>query len=98
MYSKCRRVDAARRVFDSMLVRNIVSWNAMILGYCIYGCPDDGISLFHEMTRIMHCHDDYGGGRKERKRSKAVEQLVIPDEITFIGVLCACARGGLLLD
>ncbi|KAF9617461.1 hypothetical protein IFM89_036422 [Coptis chinensis] len=98
MYSKCRRVDAARRVFDSMLVRNIVSWNAVILGYCIHGCPDDGISLFHEMTEIMHCDDDYGGGRKERKRSKAAEQLVIPDEITFIGVLCACARGGLLSD
>ncbi|KAF9589943.1 hypothetical protein IFM89_029559 [Coptis chinensis] len=96
MYSKCRRVDAARRVFDGMLVRNIVSWNAMILGYCIHGCPDDGISLFHEMTGIMHCDDDYGGGRKERKRSKATEQLVIPYEITFIGVLCAC--GGLLSD
>ncbi|KAF9617895.1 hypothetical protein IFM89_039114 [Coptis chinensis] len=72
MYSKCRRVDAARRVFNSMLVRNIVSWNAMILGYCIHGCPDDGISLFHEMIGIMHCDDDYGGGRKERKRSKVL--------------------------
>ncbi|KAF9612505.1 hypothetical protein IFM89_000427 [Coptis chinensis] len=98
MYSKCRRVDAARRVFDSVLVRNIVSWNAMILGYCIHGCPDDSISLFHEMTGIMHYDDDYGGGRKERKISKAAEQLVIPYEITFIGVLCACARGGLLSD
>lgn len=49
MYGKCRRVDAARKVFDRLSMRNLVCWNAMIIGHCVYGEPDDGIKLFHEM-------------------------------------------------
>ncbi|KAK8928292.1 Pentatricopeptide repeat-containing protein [Platanthera zijinensis] len=32
--SRCGASDKARRVFDEMPERNIVSWNAMIAGYC----------------------------------------------------------------
>jgi pentatricopeptide repeat protein len=49
MYGKCRRVGAARKVFDRLEIRNLVCWNAMILGHCVYGEPGDGIRLFHEM-------------------------------------------------
>lgn len=37
MYSRSGREDIAHLIFDRMLVRNIVCWNAMILGYCIHG-------------------------------------------------------------
>ncbi|KAK3137764.1 hypothetical protein QOZ80_5BG0456920 [Eleusine coracana subsp. coracana] len=77
MYGKCQRVDAARKVFDRLSMRNLVCWNAMIIGHCVYGEPDDGIKLFHEMIRPGN---------------------VQPDGVTFIGVLCACARLGLLHD
>ncbi|GAU17980.1 hypothetical protein TSUD_50890 [Trifolium subterraneum] len=30
MYSKCSLVDDARKVFDEMPVRSVVSWNTMI--------------------------------------------------------------------
>jgi pentatricopeptide repeat protein len=49
MYSKCRRVGAARKVFDRLSIRNLVCWNAMIIGHCVYGQPGDGIKLFHQM-------------------------------------------------
>jgi pentatricopeptide repeat protein len=49
MYGKCRRVGAARKVFDRLEIRNLVCWNAMIVGHCVYGEPADGIRLFHEM-------------------------------------------------
>ena len=49
MYAKCRRVLAARKVFDRLSMRNLVCWNAMIIGHCVYGEPYDGIKLFHEM-------------------------------------------------
>ncbi|KAJ0039741.1 hypothetical protein Pint_28508 [Pistacia integerrima] len=55
MYSKCCKVEVAQRVFDNMEIRNLVCWNAMILG--------------------------------QRKT-----------KITFIGVLCACARAELLTE
>lgn len=90
MYSKCTRVDVARVVFDRMTQRNLVCWNAMILGHCIHGNPEDGLKLFEEMV----------GG--EINLDKGVERIeghgLIPDEITFIGVLCACAREGLLSE
>ncbi|KAF5199258.1 Pentatricopeptide repeat-containing protein [Thalictrum thalictroides] len=102
MYSKCQRVEAARRVFNKMLVRNLVSWNAIILAYCIHGCPEDGLTMYQEMIGRMKSDDDgdsnEGGGGKNFKNLVQAEKVVLPDEITFVGVLCACARGGRLSD
>ncbi|XP_052205660.1 pentatricopeptide repeat-containing protein At3g09040, mitochondrial-like [Diospyros lotus] len=33
MYSKCGDVESARRVFDQMVERDLLSWNSMISGY-----------------------------------------------------------------
>ena len=49
MYSKCQRLDTARSVFDRVPEKNLISWNAMILGHCIHGRPEAGLSLFEEM-------------------------------------------------
>ncbi|XP_064997780.1 pentatricopeptide repeat-containing protein At3g51320-like [Musa acuminata AAA Group] len=91
MYSRCRRVDVARRVFEEMPKRNLVCWNAMIVGHCIHGDPLDGLALFDKMV---------GEGcdtHEETNDSFHLETTGIsPDEVTFIGLLCACAREGLL--
>jgi pentatricopeptide repeat protein len=97
MYGRCKRVDIARRVFERMSKRNLVCWNAMILGHCLHGNPKDGLTLFGEML-----------GRKKSKHGETnlVKSLrpdegqegIIPDEITFVGVLCACARSGFLTE
>lgn len=50
MYSRCGMVEVARRVFDGMTNRNLISWNAMIIGHSIHGHPEDGLALFHEMV------------------------------------------------
>ncbi|KAM0935688.1 putative tetratricopeptide-like helical domain superfamily [Dioscorea sansibarensis] len=52
MYSKCKRVDVARKVFDGIVEKNLVCWNAMILGHCIHACAQDGLALFDEMVQI----------------------------------------------
>ncbi|XP_039134873.1 pentatricopeptide repeat-containing protein At3g51320-like [Dioscorea cayenensis subsp. rotundata] len=52
MYSKCKRVDVARKVFDRIVEKNLVSWNKMILGHCIHACAQDGLALFDEMVQI----------------------------------------------
>ncbi|CAK9863659.1 unnamed protein product [Sphagnum jensenii] len=36
MYAKCGSIEDAERVFTSMVTRNVVSWNAIILGYSRY--------------------------------------------------------------
>lgn len=78
MYSKCQRVELAEVVFDRILDRNLVCWNAIVLGHCIHGNPQNGLHLFVKMVN------------EERGFS--------PDKITFIGVLCACAREGMLSE
>ncbi|XP_060215177.1 putative pentatricopeptide repeat-containing protein At1g69350, mitochondrial [Lycium barbarum] len=50
MYAKCGDLWMARRVFDSMLERGIISWSAMIGGYGMHGQIDDAISLFDDMV------------------------------------------------
>ncbi|KAL8127444.1 pentatricopeptide repeat-containing protein At3g51320-like [Apium graveolens] len=92
MYSKCRRTDIARKVFERLDTRNLVCWNAMILGHCLHGNPRDGLELFSQMhtkTRLIDCRIDYDD-------SVELCEAVLPDEVTYIGVLCACLREGLL--
>ncbi|KAI5082665.1 hypothetical protein GOP47_0002408 [Adiantum capillus-veneris] len=37
MYAKCGLQTKAQHVFDELPVRNVVSWNALITGYCQFG-------------------------------------------------------------
>lgn len=94
MYSKCERVDVARVIYDRMTKRNLVCWNAMILGHCIHGDPHDGLELFEEMVDRIQSEDGEINLDKGIKRIEG--QGPVPDDITFVGVLCACARAGLL--
>ncbi|KMT16243.1 hypothetical protein BVRB_3g053970 isoform C [Beta vulgaris subsp. vulgaris] len=49
MYSKCNAVADARRVFDSMIQNNVISYNAMIEGYSRLGSISEALDLFHDM-------------------------------------------------
>lgn len=51
LYSKCGDIDSARKVFDKMLVKDLVSWNVLLDGYV--KCGGENIEvilrLFDEM-------------------------------------------------
>eukprot|EP01018_Ginkgo_biloba_P003260 Gb_27377 [translate_table: standard] len=49
MYAKCGSVEKARDVFNKMLRRDVVSWNAMIAGYAMHGCGEEALKLFEQM-------------------------------------------------
>ncbi|KAK1268405.1 Pentatricopeptide repeat-containing protein [Acorus gramineus] len=49
MYSKCARVDDARRVFDSIARRSPVAWTAMVSGLASNGRALEAVSLFDAM-------------------------------------------------
>ncbi|KAJ7559015.1 hypothetical protein O6H91_04G065900 [Diphasiastrum complanatum] len=74
MYAKCGSLVNARKVFDTMPEKNVVSWNAMIAGYAMHGMVKDSLKLFEEME----------------------QKGVNPEEITFVSVLSACSRAGLV--
>lgn len=46
MYAKCGDIQIARKVFDEMPERNVVSWSGMIYGYAQIGDDEEALSLF----------------------------------------------------
>ncbi|XP_023516538.1 pentatricopeptide repeat-containing protein At4g02750-like [Cucurbita pepo subsp. pepo] len=51
MYSKCGLIEDARSVFDVMPTRNVITWNAMIVGYAQNGRDKDTLELFENMLQ-----------------------------------------------
>eukprot|EP00250_Pteridium_aquilinum_P025239 c30405_g1_i1 orf=179-1369(+) len=51
MYARCGNLDVARRLFDSLICRDSVSWNAMIAGYVQNGNGWLALQLFEDMQR-----------------------------------------------
>lgn len=49
MYGKCGRLETARSVFDTMLQRNVVSWNAMLSAYSQHGKGKEACQLCNHM-------------------------------------------------
>ncbi|GAV63076.1 PPR domain-containing protein/PPR_2 domain-containing protein/PPR_3 domain-containing protein [Cephalotus follicularis] len=49
MYGKCGDLDSARRIFNGMIKKDMVTWNAMITGFAQNGMSDEAIMLFHGM-------------------------------------------------
>ncbi|KAF2290036.1 hypothetical protein GH714_042466 [Hevea brasiliensis] len=48
MYAKCGEIKDARKVFDQMPERNVVSWSGMIYGYAQFGEDEEALRLFKE--------------------------------------------------
>ena len=49
MYAKCSNVEDARRVFDRLRSRNVVTWNALISGYVLNGLGHNALKLLKEV-------------------------------------------------
>lgn len=52
MYSRCGRIGEARKVFDSMITKDLVSWNAMMAGYAQSGQGREVIDIFESMLKM----------------------------------------------
>ncbi|KAI3888291.1 hypothetical protein MKW92_046186 [Papaver armeniacum] len=51
MYSKCGETLDARKVFQVMAIRNVVTWNAMITGYAQNGQDQEALELYQNMLQ-----------------------------------------------
>ncbi|KAF3783894.1 Pentatricopeptide repeat-containing protein [Nymphaea thermarum] len=49
MYSKSGNIGYARKVFDCMANRDVISWNSMISGYSQHGLGEQALQIFHHM-------------------------------------------------
>jgi len=49
VYFKCTRIMRSRHLFDQLMVKDVVSYNAMIYGYLQSGMANEAITLLKEM-------------------------------------------------
>ncbi|KAL9237422.1 hypothetical protein vseg_011971 [Gypsophila vaccaria] len=66
--------DGGFSVFEDMVERDIITWNAVLAGCAHNGHGKEAIEIFRRM-------EAYG---------------ILPDEMSFLGILCACSRAGLV--
>lgn len=59
-YAKCDRVQIARKLFDQMEFRSVVSWTTMIAGYMKNTLHLEAMNLFVEMMRLGLRPDGFG--------------------------------------
>ncbi|XP_068663881.1 pentatricopeptide repeat-containing protein At1g32415, mitochondrial-like [Aristolochia californica] len=49
MYAKCGDINGAASIFNSMMIRDVISWNSMILGFAHHGLSGRALELFESM-------------------------------------------------
>ncbi|GAB2285004.1 hypothetical protein Dimus_019459 [Dionaea muscipula] len=105
MYASCGSIVDARKVFDGMLAKNLVSWNSMLDGYMKCGELGMARELFDAMPEKdvvswSSLIDGYVKGGEHQQALLVFEKMkaVGPkaNEITMVSVLCACAHLGTL--
>ncbi|XP_059284538.1 putative pentatricopeptide repeat-containing protein At3g08820 [Lycium ferocissimum] len=52
MYSKCGSLQRSRDVFNQLVVKDVVSFNAMIMGLAINGKGQEALKLFSQMLEL----------------------------------------------
>ncbi|KAK7310671.1 hypothetical protein RJT34_08314 [Clitoria ternatea] len=49
MYAKCGQLDKSREVFDSIVEKDVICWNAMISGYGMNGYAEFAVQIFQSL-------------------------------------------------
>ncbi|CAN0922656.1 Pentatricopeptide repeat-containing protein At2g13600, partial [Linum grandiflorum] len=106
VYRRCSDMESAHAIFSKFAVKNRVSYNTMIAGYCETGAVSKAMQLFDEMelrgirrsliswnSMIAGYVDNYqySEGLSLFKDLMTLEQIV-PDSFTLGSALTACAN------
>ncbi|XP_052187036.1 pentatricopeptide repeat-containing protein At2g20540-like [Diospyros lotus] len=103
LYCACGSMDSARRVFDEMSSRDVVSWNSIIIGCLRSGDLDSALNLFRSAKKrnVITWNSIISGFARGGRPKEAVEffhemQMAgdEPDKFTVASVLSACASLG----
>ncbi|TKW34187.1 hypothetical protein SEVIR_2G288000v4 [Setaria viridis] len=101
LYTKFSMLDDAVRIFESMKVRTIVSWNSLIYAYMKVGYTEQAASLFRSIpeTNVISWTSMIGGLARNGCADEALtlffemvaHEHIHPDDFTYGAVLHACA-------
>ncbi|XP_058097385.1 pentatricopeptide repeat-containing protein At2g13600 [Magnolia sinica] len=101
MYAKCGRIKEARRIFDGMLIRNVVTETSMVSGYAKAASVKAAHSMFTGMTErnVISWNALIAGYAQNGENEEALElfrllkrECVWPTHYSFGNVLSACAN------
>lgn len=59
MYCKCSSLNKARKVFDTLNVKDPISYSSLVSAYAQHGCIEEVIQVFHEMLMANIEVDSY---------------------------------------
>ncbi|GMJ00016.1 hypothetical protein like AT1G74400 [Hibiscus trionum] len=90
MYAKCGEIQTARKLFDSLGEKDVTTWTSMIVGHALHGQASEALELFAEMEEIKQKNS------KNREGGNCGSTIILPNDVTFIGVLMACSHGGMV--
>ncbi|KAM1204714.1 hypothetical protein EV1_005710 [Malus domestica] len=106
MYYKCGSLCYARRMFDRMLDRDVVSWTSMICGYFNIGKTDQALLLFERMrldglepndftwnamiAGFARCGDT---NRAYALLSRMTKEGLVPDLVTWNALISGFTQG-----
>ncbi|KAJ7969399.1 Pentatricopeptide repeat-containing protein [Quillaja saponaria] len=85
MYSRMGKIKISKSIFNSMKIRDIVSWNTMITGHVVCGYYDDALNLLNEMQKEEEKNKTIYHNEDENRIS------LKPNSVTLMTVLPGCA-------
>ncbi|KAJ4977574.1 hypothetical protein NE237_008354 [Protea cynaroides] len=104
-YAKCRDLEVARKNFNRIEQKDLVSWNAMLAGYALKGCREEAIELIKEMESqgiepdivtwngLITGYTQFGDGKTALEFfCKMYATGINPNITTISGALAACAQ------
>ncbi|KAJ7965912.1 Pentatricopeptide repeat [Quillaja saponaria] len=99
-------VNKARVIFDGMEEKNLVTWSTMISGYARIGKLQEARQLFEVMPKrnVVSWNAMIAGYGQNEKYAEAIklfrqmqqESGLVPNDVTLVSVLSACAHLGAL--
>ncbi|KAL7106683.1 hypothetical protein ACP275_06G009300 [Erythranthe tilingii] len=105
MYTKCGSMKDAKKLFDNMVEKDIISWTTMLAGYAKSGDFNAARVLFDKLpskediatwNALISAYEQSGNPNEaitvfnELQLSKASK----PDEVTLVSTLSACSQLG----
>ncbi|XP_052876749.1 pentatricopeptide repeat-containing protein At5g16860 [Gossypium arboreum] len=111
MYAKCRMIEQANKVFESMEVKDVVSWNVMVTGYSQAGRFEEALGLFEKMreekieldvvtwSAVIAGYAQKGHGYEALGVFRQMQLCGSkPNVVTLVSVLSGCASIAALLQ
>ncbi|XP_077240227.1 pentatricopeptide repeat (PPR-like) superfamily protein [Tasmannia lanceolata] len=105
MYSKCGCISEARRFFDEMPTKNVISWTSMVSGYVNCGKIDEAREIFERSpardvilwTAMINGYVQFSRFEEALALFREMQiKRIKPDRYTVVSLLTVCAHSGAL--